>query len=142
MNNFPKADAVPLSADKEKIVAMARRKFSGALANDTKWNELLIFMRTLDGWRPSYRTKWVSGFISEWDVEWFYHLPFPMVGVEWLDIGLHELPRRGQPPIDHSERILGALAEIGFEFEAKGDVVRIWGYCPKSYEDFPPQTKD
>lgn len=134
------ADAVPRGEEKEKVISMARRKFAGALANDTKWNELLTYMRGLEGWRPPYRTKWVSGYVSGWDAEWFYHLPFPMVGVEWLDIGLYERARSGQKPIDHSATILGKLAEIGFEFEAKGDVVRIWGYYPKSQEDFPPQA--
>jgi hypothetical protein len=140
MNSYPMADAVPRGEEKEKVIAMARKKFAGALANDTKWNELLTFMRGLEGWQPSYRSKWVNGYVSEWDVEWFYHLPFPFVGVEWLDIGLHERATAKQKAIDHSALILGKLADIGFEFEAKGDVARIWGYYPKSYEDFPPQS--
>lgn len=134
------ADAVPRGEDKEKVISIARRKFLGALANDTKWNELLTFVRGLDGWRPSYRSKWINGYVSGWDVEWFYHLPFPFVGVEWLDIGLHEHGATKQITVDHSEVILRKLAEIGFEFEAKRDIARIWGYFPKSYEDFPPQT--
>ncbi|MDR2187925.1 MAG: hypothetical protein LBE62_07725 [Azonexus sp.] len=133
MNYLPMAHTVPRGVDKSKVIAAAHRKFSGALANDTKWNELLTFMRELEGWRPSYRSKWVNGYISEWDAEWFYHLPFPFVGVEWLDISLNSRTA------DHSKLILGKLSEIGFEFEAKGDVARIWGYAPKSYEDFPPK---
>ncbi|XLZ71015.1 DUF6678 family protein [Massilia sp. SR12] len=91
-----------------------------------------------------YRSKSVTGFVSDWDVEWFYHLPFPFEFVEWFDIGLFEegpfvgmlLPRI---PIDHSREILPVLEKIGFDFEQRGDVVRIWGYLPRSYEDFPPQ---
>ncbi|WP_157314669.1 DUF6678 family protein [Chitinibacter sp. GC72] len=140
MSSLPLADSVPAGEDKDKIAAQARQKFLGALANNTKWNELISHMRSLDGWRPSYRSKWVNGFVSGWDIEWFYHLPLPFVGVEWLDIGLHEHVYRGRllhPAIvDHSPEILTKLKEIGFEFEARGDVVRIWGYHPKSYEDF------
>jgi hypothetical protein len=136
------ADSVPLGEDKEKIAAQARKKFSGSLANDTKWNELIQYIRSLDGWRPSYRSKWVNGHVSGWDTEWYYHLPFPFVGVEWFDIGLLRSSNTGRflasQVIDHSEKILGKLTEIGFDFEVKDDVVRIWAYHPKSYEDFPP----
>ncbi len=137
---LPMAGAVPRGTDKEKIVSLARRKFAGALANDTKWNELITFVRGLNGWRPSYRSRSVSGHVTGWDVEWFYHLPFPFVGVEWLDIGLHEQASPRHQVVDHSVLLLGKLAEIGFEFEARGDVARIWGYAPKSCEDFPPGT--
>jgi hypothetical protein len=142
MHSLPLADTVPEGEDREKIVAQARCKFSGALANDTKWNELIEYIRSLEGWKPSYRSKWVNGHISRWDTEWFYHLPFPFVGVEWFDIGMQGELRTGRllPPqiTDHSPMILGKLNEIGFDFESKGDVARIWGYYPKSYEDFPP----
>lgn len=30
------------------------------------------------------------------------------------------------------------VEQIGLEFEVRADVLRIWGYLPKSYEDFPP----
>jgi hypothetical protein len=102
-------------------------------------------VRSLEGWQPSYRSKWVNGHVSGWDTEWYYHLPFPFVGVEWFDIGLHEHVRSGRliapAIIDHSEEITSVLAKIGFDFEVRDDVARIWGYFPKSYEDFPPVTQ-
>lgn len=144
MRSLPLADAVPEGQDKEKIASQARRKFSGALANDTKWNALIEYVRSLEGWRPSYRSKWINGHVSGWDTEWYYHLPFPFVGVEWFEIGLHQNIPTGlllaPQIIDHSPAIIGTLQKCGFEFEVKGDVVRIWGYYPKSYEDFPPDT--
>jgi hypothetical protein len=80
---------------------------------------------------------------SEWDVEWFYHLPFPFASVEWFDIGLWETaPPKGRllasTTIDHTEEISKVVAQVGFEFDVRADVLRIWGYLPKSYEDFPP----
>ncbi len=139
-SELPMADALPKGIDKAKILSQVQKKFVGALANDTKWNELISFMRGLDGWRPSYRSKWVNGHVSGWDVEWFYHLPFPFVGVEWIDLGLREQASVRHEAIDHSTLVLSKLAEIGFEFEVRGDVARVWGYAPKSYEDFPPDA--
>jgi hypothetical protein len=59
-----------------------------------------------------------------------------------FDINLLEVTLVGQrvPPrvTDHSELILTKLKAIGFEFEVKAGTVRIWGYLPKCYEDFPP----
>ena len=127
---------------KEKINALIRSRGLAGAANDTKWNELVTFFRELDGWTPGYRAKSVNGLISDWDVEWFCHLPFPFVSVEWFDINLLEVISVGQRVpsrvIDHSEAILTKLKAIGFEFEARAGTVRIWGYLPKCYEDFPP----
>lgn len=129
--------------EKTKIRALVQKRGLGSVANYTKWNELISFFREKADWRPSYRYKSVSGYISGWDVEWWCHLPFPFSGVEWFDIGLHQKVYVGRllddKTIDHSDWILPKLNEIGFEYEVINDVVRIWGYMPKSYEDFPPK---
>ncbi|WP_371868465.1 DUF6678 family protein [Telluria aromaticivorans] len=39
--------------------------------------------------------------------------------------------------IDHTDEISKVVEQIGFEFEVRGDVLRIWYYMPKSYEDLP-----
>jgi hypothetical protein len=59
---------------------IAERSLCG-LANDTKWDEFISAMRVRD-WKPSYRYKCIAGPPSSWDVEWFYHLPFPLMSVE------------------------------------------------------------
>ena len=88
--------------------------------------------------------KCLDSEISGWDTEWFYHLPFPIAYVEWIDIGLYQETRIGQlvkPRItDHSEWIIPLIESIGFEYEVSGDVARIFAYLPKSYEDFPPSA--
>lgn len=143
MNELPGASAGHDDATRKKIhIAVAARNLASA-SNNTKWNELINHFRQRQGWRPSYRSKSVTGNISGWDVEWFYHLPFPFESVEWFDIGLLELaPANGrllaQTTIDHADEISDVVAQIGFEFEVRADVLRVWGYLPKSYEDFPP----
>lgn len=120
---------------------VAKRNLVGA-SNDTKWNELISFIRAKEGWKPPYRCKGVFGGISKWDGEWFYHLPFPFVGVEWFEMYLLEHIHIGKlmapKVLDHSPTLVGKLHEIGFDFEVQENVVRIWGYLPRSYEDFPP----
>lgn len=128
----PMADAGTREMKEKDRSIVTRRGLVGA-ANDTKWNELITFMRQLPDWRPSWRCKSVNGHISDWDVEWWWHLPFPFVGVEWFDIGLHDGAGN-----DQSSWILAKLRDIGFEVEVAGDVVRVFGYLPKSFEDFPP----
>jgi hypothetical protein len=141
MSSVPMADAVPANMKDDFRAEASARQLVGA-ANNTKWNELISFVRSMSGWRPSYRSKSVTGHISGWDVEWFYHLPFPFSSVQWLDIGLHqhEFVAKLLPPkiTDHSTSMIPVLRSIGFEFEVREDVVRLWGYLPKCYEDFPP----
>ncbi len=145
MQKLPMADAGSQNGNlKEKILKTVEQRQLVGAANNVKWNKLLTFMREREDWQPSYRYKLVEGHTSNWDVEWCYHLPFPFVGVEWFDIGLHQNIRVGRlvddKIVDHSEWITALLQEIRFEFEQAGDVVRIWGYLPKSYEDFPPKS--
>jgi len=82
------------------------------------------------------------GYVSGWDTEWFYHLPFPFACVEWFDIGLQETatPKGAvaSTVVDHTHEVSQAISRIGFKFEVRSDVLRIWDYLPKSYEDFPP----
>ncbi|WP_051959555.1 DUF6678 family protein [Janthinobacterium sp. RA13] len=99
-------------------------------------------MRGRTDWAPSYRYGSVTGYVSRWDTEWDYHPPFPFLGVEWFDISLYSeehvamlLPKK---IIDHGVWIVPELERIGFDFEVRGRVARIWAYLPRSYHDFPP----
>ncbi|HIC8322957.1 TPA: DUF6678 family protein [Acinetobacter baumannii] len=123
--------------------AIAKQQWVGA-ANNTKWSEWITFMQN-DDKSPSYRYCWMPNhFISNWDVEWFGHIPRPFAGVLWLDIGtleeVVEKPWGHQKIIDHSDRFKELLVKIGLEFEQREDVIRIWGYLPKDETDFPPQA--
>ena len=68
---------------------------------------------------PSYRYCWMPNhFISNWDVEWFGHIPRPFAGVLWLDIGtleeVVEKPWGHQKIIDHSDRFKELLVKIAW----------------------------
>jgi hypothetical protein len=99
---------------------IAQRRLAG-LANDTKWNELITAMRSRKDWRPPYRVKCVDGPASYWDAEWFYHLPFPLLSIEWIDIvRLQRITTNRLPSsthvIDHSTWIEQILREIGLDY--------------------------
>ncbi|GAB5561293.1 MAG: hypothetical protein SynsKO_29400 [Synoicihabitans sp.] len=134
------ADAVPANMDESKIMKIVFRENLTGLANNVKWNKLITYMRNLEGWKPSWRSKSVNGYMSEWDVEWWYHLPFPFKLVRWFDIGCHEINRTGaltdDKVIDHSEEFISMLKGIGFEYEKRNGIIRIFGYSPKDYEAF------
>ncbi len=130
----------------QRHAAKAREKFSVSLANNTKWIKLVAQVRALDGWQPSYRWKSVMGDVGGWECEWYFHLPFDFVGIEWFDIGVYEYHDSHYhllPPkvVDHTPEIVAMLDEIGFTYEVRGEVARIWGYSPMSEEDFPPRKQ-
>jgi hypothetical protein len=119
---------------------IAQRGLCG-LANDTKWDEFISAMRGREGWTPRYRCKCIDGVPSYWDVEWFYHLPFPLLSVEWLDVAFleqteeHRLPTRIHVT-DHSPWIEELLRRVGLEYQKGRTMIRIFGYSPKSLDLF------
>ncbi len=127
--------------EREKLKRIiAQRNLSG-LANDTKWDEFITSMRSRDNWLPRYKYKCVDSHPSSWDGEWFYHLPFPLISIEWLDITFlqeqweHRLPARVEV-IDHSDWIEGILRQIGLDYRKGNSVIRIFGYFPRDLEHF------
>jgi hypothetical protein len=131
------SDAVSdVSFEKKSRKLILERQLVGA-ANNVKWNRLITLMRQEES-RPCYRTKIVSGYISHWDNDWYYGLPFPMLSVEWLDIEyevsvLLSSKFTGET-INCKESLIESLEEIGFEVEPNNKFVRIFGYFPKCYE--------
>ena len=81
--------------EKSKIRAVVSDRGLSGCANDVKWGKLLDAMRLREGWKPSYRYKCVDGAPSGWDVEWWYHLPLPMMSVEWFDIAFSQQVQKG-----------------------------------------------
>lgn len=139
-NTLPMANAVPKGMNEERLNKLIMESNLTGLANNTKWNELINYIRKKDGWRPAWRSKSINGYISEWDVEWEYHLPFPFKLVLWFDIGCYEeeyKPKLLDKEItDHSNELINVIESIGFEYEKNNDIIRIFGYGPKDYDLF------
>ena len=144
--SYPSAKAARTPGEREKLKRAAIGRGLVGLANDTKWDELLAEMRPRAAgrqeWRFSYRYKCVTGYLhAEWDVEWFYHLPFPLMSVEWMDIWYlqylreHRLPPRDYT-IDHSPWLEDVLRRIGLEYQKGQVMIRVFGYAPRDLEWF------
>jgi hypothetical protein len=140
-NELPTAKSACSPDEREKLRRVAAQRGLCGLANDTRWDELIKAMRACTAWRPSYRYKCIDGPPSGWDIEWFYHLPFPMLSVEWLDLAyLQEVRECRLPPrirvIDHSEWIEPLLRKIGLDYRKGTTMIRIFGYVPRGVELF------
>jgi hypothetical protein len=132
-----------LPRSKSSETPNARQKFKRVveelglcgLANDTKWDEFISAMRVRP-WHPSYRCKCVGGPVSDWDAEWYYHLPLPMLSVYWLDVMyLQKVADNCLPPrteiVDHSSWIEDILEKAGLDYLKGEKMIRIFGYSPK-----------
>src|SRR5688572_29326683 len=101
-NQLPAAKAGHSPEERERLKRVIAGRGLCGLANDTKWDEFISGVRARATWRPSYRYKSVACPPSSWDVEWFYHLPFPFIRVEWFDVGyLQETREHRLPPRIH-----------------------------------------
>lgn len=139
--SLPTAKSARSPDERAKLKRVIAQRGLGGLANDTKWDEFISAMRARENWRPSYRYKCIDGPPSSWDVEWFYHLPFPLMSAEWLDLGfLQETREHRLPPrihvTDHSPEFEQLLRRIGFEHQKGSTMIRIFGYSPKSFDLF------
>lgn len=142
MNHLPpnaKSARGPCDRSEAKKI-IARRGLAG-LANDTKWNELLVAMRERKDWRPAFRTQSVGGYVSDWDLNWWcYHID-ECIWTEWMDLSCQEEIRIHRLPpcikiIDYSEEMELLLRRIGFDFERGSRTVRIFGYYPRNRNSF------
>lgn len=141
MNWQPPSAKTGSADEREKLKRIIARRGLCGLANDTKWDELISAIRAFTDWWPGYRYKCVDGPPMNWDVEWIAHLPFPLISVEWLDIGtqqkieIHRLPRRTEF-VDHGDRLEQLIRSIGLDFLRGKEVIRIFGYSPRNLELF------
>jgi hypothetical protein len=127
--------------ERRKLKRVIAERGLYGLANNTKWDEFISAMRACESWRPSYRYKCIDGPPSSWDVELFYHLPFPLISVEWLDVAFlqetreHRLPPRTHVT-DHSPWLEELLRRVGLDYQKGRQMIRIFGYSPKSLDLF------
>ena len=140
-DSVPTAKSASSPDDRAKLRRVIAERGLCGLANDTKWDEFILAMRRRETWTPRYRCKCVDGPVSSWDGEWFYHLPFPLISVEWLDITFLEETREHRLPprihvTDHSPWLEELLLQVGLDYQKGRTMIRIFGYSPKSLEAF------
>ena len=138
---LPTAKSARSPDERTKLQRIIAERGLCGLANDTKWDEFISAMRARESWRASYRYKCIDGPPSTWDVEWFYHLPFPLLSVEWLDVAfLQETREHRLPPrvhvTDHSPWLEELLRTVGLVYQKGSTMIRIFGYSPKSLDLF------
>jgi hypothetical protein len=138
---LPNAQSARSPHERENLRRVVSQRGLCGLANDTKWDEFIAAIRARSEWRPSYRFKCIDGPPSDWDVEWFYHLPLPLLSIEWLDVAhLQEVSKPCLPArvnvIDHSGWIEELLRRIGLDYSKGTTMIRIFGYSPRSTELF------
>jgi hypothetical protein len=135
-SSVPTARSAGSPETRAKIQTIVSRRGLSGLANDTKWDEFISAIRDFERWRPSYRVKCVDGSVSGWDAEWFYHLPYPLVSVEWMDVAFLETERKGklatEVTTDRSPEIEAALKKSGLDHIRGITMFRIFGYAPRS----------
>ena len=139
-SSIPTAGSLSSPEDCDRLRRVVQQRGLCGLANDTKWDELIDAMRAREGWKPKFRCKCIDSTPSYWDGEWFYHLPFPLLSLEWLDIEFIERTHRGRliAPVftDHSAWLEELLVRVGFEYQKGSALIRIFGYSPKSSDLF------
>jgi len=133
---LPTAKSARLPGERARLRRVVAERGLGGLANDTKWDEFVGAVRARTGWRPGYRYKCIDGPPWGWDGEWFYHLPFPLMSVEWLDVAYLQEVREHRPPprvgvVNHSGWLVPLLNCVGLDYRVGVRVVRVFGYSPR-----------
>ena len=67
IDELPGAGAGHDDATRKRINAGVSAGNLARASSNTRWDELISYFRTQTGWRPSYRSKAVTGYISGWD---------------------------------------------------------------------------
>lgn len=89
--------------------------------NDTKWDELRLAMYGLGELSPAWRAKDLSGYLSPWDREWFYHFRSGGYGsIEWVEV------RVASPAQDVA--VLARLCEVHVPGKRVEQGFRVYGY--------------
>lgn len=92
------------------------------LMNNTKWDELRLAMYDLGEFSPLWRTKDLSGYLCDWDSEWFHHFRTSTYEtIEWVEIQALS--------VEQDAAVLRRLQEIHLPGHRIEQGFRIYGYA-------------
>ncbi len=93
------------------------------MLNNTKWNELRLGMYELGDLSPRWRTRDLeTGYVSEWDGEWFYHFSVGGYGtIEWVELAIAGERQRSA--------VLEVLRRIHVPGEETQNGFKVFGYA-------------
>jgi hypothetical protein len=93
-----------------------------ALMNNTKWEKLRLSMCALQSLHIRWRTKDLSGHVSEWDGDWYYHFrDGGYKSIEWVEIRVSA---------EQHAAVLSLLQRIHLPGHCIPGGFRIYGYSP------------
>lgn len=91
--------------------------------NNTKWEELRLGMCGLNLLSPQFRVRNLrSGYVGEWDREWFHHFYGRHEDDEWVEISVTSVAQR--------EVVLRVLRSVHVPGVTTGTGFKIFGYVP------------
>jgi hypothetical protein len=137
-NDLPDSRSATCPEEREKLRQLVINRNLCGVANDSKWDELIIALRSLPEGRPRYRFKSIDGPPSSWDGDWFYQLPFPFLSVEWLDLSPASTVQKdtASKAADRFDWLVRLLKKIGLDFRVGPSMIRIFGYSPRNLDGF------
>ncbi len=127
--------------DQDRLDRYIERELLAPLMNETKWNEAILALQSVEGFYVQFRVKCLRD-IEEpfgWDRSFPYHIPGPYKAIEWLDINPVVTTRVGAlvPPkvSDFRAEIRAALQRYSIPNEERDGTIRIYGYKRPSKSD-------
>ena len=111
-----------MEADSKSVAKKCTKKAEedgyACFMNDTKWKELCYAFAAWDN-KPAWRARdFLTGYLSPWDREWFYHVGPNYCSIEWLEI---------DPRDCSTVKIRDILRSVGIPFE-ESEYLKIFGY--------------
>ncbi len=120
--------------DHDRLDRYIEREMLVPIMNDTKWNETILALQSVGGYRVQFRVRCLrdTGEPIGWDHSFPYHIPTPYRAIEWLEINPIVTTRMGAlvPPKESDCRvaILAALQRYSIPVEERDGTIRIYGY--------------
>jgi len=128
--------------DNDRLDRYISSEFLAPIMNDTKWNEAILALQSIEGYYVQFRVRClrdVGAEICHWDLSFPYHLPSPLKTIEWLDINPIVSQRIGAlvSPTSNDFRveICASLSRSSIPYEELAGIIRIRGY--KRLAKFP-----